>query len=515
MTNQGSTPVTSVTRAGRREWLGLAVLALPAMVVSMDLTVLHLAIPAISADLQPSSAQLLWIVDVYGLVIAGFLIAMGALGDRVGRKRLLLLGAAAFGAVSVLAAFAPTTEVLITARAVLGIAGATLAPSTLALIRTMFNDSAQRSQAISVWLMSFVLGAAIGPLLGGVLLEWFWWGSTMLIAVPVMVALLLLGPSLLPEHRAVAAPRPDPASVGLSLLAVLAVVYGLHDTAQDGLHLAPLLVAALGLVAGWLFLRRQDRLSDPLIDPALTRIRTVRASLAALTVVMLGIGAVGFLSVQHLQLVLGKSPLQAGLWTLPGLAAGIAATLATPALATRIAPGRIMAGGLAVAAAGAVLLTRVHDGGLPILVSALALIFAGLLPVSTVAIDTVVAESPPERAGAASALSEAVQELGTALGIAMLGSVATAVYRTRLDGPAIDDLAGSRADLARDSLGGLLSAQPPFADQLADKGREAFAQGVQLSAVILAAGLVAAAILTALLLRNVASPAQPEQQPDK
>jgi MFS transporter, DHA2 family, multidrug resistance protein len=198
--------MTAVTapKAGRREWLGLAVIALPCLLYSMDLTVLNLAVPRISADLRPTSAQLLWIVDIYGFVLAGLLITMGTLGDRIGRRRLLLIGAAAFGVGSVLAAFSPTAEMLIATRALLGLAGATLAPSTLSLIRNMFLDQQQRTVAISVWVSSYSVGAAIGPFVGGLLLEHFWWGSVFLIGVPVMVVLLVLGPVLLPERNAVA-----------------------------------------------------------------------------------------------------------------------------------------------------------------------------------------------------------------------------------------------------------------------------------------------------------------------
>jgi DHA2 family multidrug resistance protein-like MFS transporter len=220
------------TTATRREWIGLAVIALPCLLYAMDLTVLTLAVPALTADLQPSATELLWIVDVYGFLVAGFLITMGTLGDRIGRRRLLLIGAAAFGAASVVAAFASSPEMLIASRALLGVAGATLAPSTLSLIRNMFHDDRQRTVAIGIWVTSFSVGAAIGPLVGGVLLQTFWWGSVFLLAVPVMVLLLAVGPRLLPEYRD---PQPGPydlVSVALSLVAVLAVIGGVKTIAS-------------------------------------------------------------------------------------------------------------------------------------------------------------------------------------------------------------------------------------------------------------------------------------------
>ncbi len=216
----------------------------------MDLTVLHLAVPSISEDLQPSSAQLLWIIDIYGFMVAGFLVTMGTLGDRIGRRKLLMIGAALFGAVSVMAAFSRTPEMLILSRALLGIAGATLAPSTLSLIFSMFEDPGQRSRAIAIWISAFSAGGAIGPVVGGVLLENFWWGSVFLISLPVMVALLVLGPLVLPEYKDPDAGRLDLRSAAMSIVAVLAVIFGLKEIAQDGLAVVPIASVVVGIVVG-------------------------------------------------------------------------------------------------------------------------------------------------------------------------------------------------------------------------------------------------------------------------
>src|SRR6266699_3951247 len=220
--------------AGRREWIALAVIALPCLLYSMDLSVLYLALPSLTADLKPSSGELLWITDIYGFMLAGFLITMGTLGDRIGRRRLLLIGAAAFGLASVLAAFATSVAMLIAARALLGIAAATLAPSTLSLIRNMFLDTGQRTFAIGVWVTSFSLGGALGPLLGGLLLHFFWRRSVFPLALPVMALLLAVGPRLLPEFRDPDAGRFDLVSAALSLVSVLALVYGIKELAQNG-----------------------------------------------------------------------------------------------------------------------------------------------------------------------------------------------------------------------------------------------------------------------------------------
>src|SRR6201991_2312481 len=247
-------------RAGRREYAGLAVLTLPTILIALDMSVLYLALPHLGADLGASSLQQLWITDVYGFMVAGLLITMGTLGDRIGRRRLLLVGAAAFGVTSVVAAYSSSPLMLIVARAVLGLAGATLTPSTLALITNLFRDPRQRAAAVGVWAGCFTAGAILGPLAGGALLDHFWWGSVFLIGVPAMVLLLLTGPALLPEYRDPHAGRLDLTSVALSLLAILPVIYGLKELAKQGWQPTPLVVLAAGLGVGWLFARRQRRL---------------------------------------------------------------------------------------------------------------------------------------------------------------------------------------------------------------------------------------------------------------
>src|SRR5215472_13415795 len=313
--NHGSFVNVAIARqAGRREWIGLAVLALPCLLYAMDLTVLNLAVPHLSADLQPSSTQLLWIIDIYGFMAAGSLVTMGTLGDRIGRRRVLLIGAAAFGGVSLLAAWSASAAMLIAGRALLGVAGATVAPSTLSLIRNMFLDHRRRTVAVSVWITSFSVGAAIGPLLGGVLLEWFWWGSVFLLAVPVMAVLLVLGPLLLPEFRDPEAGRLDLVSAALSVAAVLAFIYGLKQLTRDGFGWPPAVSIVAGLAAGVVFVRRQHRLADPLLYLRLFRSAAFTAALTTnLLSFFVGFGTLLFIA-QYLQLVLGLSPLAAGLW---------------------------------------------------------------------------------------------------------------------------------------------------------------------------------------------------------
>ena len=420
-------------KATRREWIGLAVIALPCMLYSMDLTVLNLALPALAADLEPSGVQLLWIIDVYGFLVAGALLTMGTLGDRVGRRRLLLIGAVVFGAASFLAAFAPSAGALIAARALLGLAGATIAPSTLSLIRNMFQDPQQRTFAIGVWISSYSAGAAIGPLLGGVLLEFFWWGSVFLLALPVMVLLLAVGPALLPEYRDPDAGRIDLPSVALALFAVLALVYGLKETAQHGAAAYSLFSVVLGGVLATAFVRRQRRLADPLIDLALFRSRDFSVSLGVyLLGTFVSFGIFIFMT-QYLQLVLGLSPLMAGVWTVPFALGFVAGSMVAPRLVRRWPAPNVMAGGLLLAAAGYLMVTQVHRSDGPGLLMAGMLVQSiGMAPLFTLTNDLIIGAAPPERAGAASGISETASELGGALGIALLGTLATAVYGAAL-----------------------------------------------------------------------------------
>jgi DHA2 family multidrug resistance protein-like MFS transporter len=493
-------------RAGPREWIALAVLALPCLLYSMDLTVLYLAVPKLSADLQPSGTELLWISDVYGFLLAGLLITMGTLGDRIGRRRLLLIGAAAFGAASVLAAFSTSAEMLIAARALLGVAGATLAPSTLSLLRALFDDPDQRTVAIGVWITSFSAGAAIGPLVGGAMLELFWWGSVFLVAVPVMALLLVLGPRLLPESRDPDAGALDLTSAILSLIAVLALVYGLKEIAQDGLGWWPVATIAAGTAGGAAFLARQRSLSYPLVDVRLFRIPAFSTSVAGMYAAVFVVAGIELFVAQYLQLVLGKSPLEAGLLTLPSAGGLIAGSLLAPLLARRIRAAPVLSGGLAVAAAGAAVLTQIEAGSaVAVIVAGMAVTGLGAGAVGTVATDLVVATAPAPRAGAASAISETSAELGGALGIAVLGSIGTAIYRSELATAMPADVPGAAAQSARETLGGATEAADtlpaPLSAQLLDAAHDAFSHGLELAALIAAATVLALALLAALVLK--------------
>jgi DHA2 family multidrug resistance protein-like MFS transporter len=499
-------------RATRREWIGLGVLTLAALVYAMDLTVLNLAIPRISAELRPSSVQLLWIIDIYGFLVAGLLITMGTLGDRIGRRKLLLGGAGGFALASLLAAFSTGSEMLIASRAVMGIAGATIAPSTLSLIFTMFLDPKQRTTAIGFWIAAYSAGGAIGPVLGGILLEFFWWGSVFLIGVPVMGLLLLLGPRTLPEYRDPEARRLDVRSAAMSLLAILAVIYGLKEIAQDGIATVPVLAILTGVLLGIIFVRRQLHLDSPMIDVSLFRIRAFSASLGSYFLgIFVVVGYFLFIG-QYLQLVLGLSPIEAAVWSLPSALGFIAGSMIAPRIIHRFRPSVIMGAGMAIAALGtATLIGLGLDAGTGILLIVVAsiVISLGLAPVITLATELIVGSAPPEQAGAATGISETSAELGGALGIAILGSIGTAVYRTEVAELLPSGVPAAAADAARDTLGGALAIAETLPDAvgtaLVAVARIAFIDALHLVAAVATTGAILTAIAAAVALRSVAA----------
>jgi DHA2 family multidrug resistance protein-like MFS transporter len=504
--NMNTSPPDEVAPlAGRREWIGLALIALPCAVYAMDLTVLNLALPAISAELHPSPSQLLWIVDIYGFLVAGFLITMGTLGDRIGRRRLLLIGAAAFAVASTLAAFARSSETLIALRALLGVAGATLAPSTLSLIRNMFHHERQRQFAIGIWITAFSVGSAIGPLAGGLLLQWFHWGSVFLAAVPVMLLLLLLGPTLLPEYRDPHAGRLDLASVAMSLSAVLALIWGLKQLAEVGINGPAFAAVVGGALMAAVFVRRQGRLDYPLLDLGLFRRPAFAAALTIYALSCLAMFGVYIFITQYLQGVLGLSPLAAGLATVPWALSFVVGSLLAPRLAQRWPAHLLLAAALLLAAGGFLLLLTSHDlATLPLLIGATVVMSLGMAPVFTIGTEIVVTSAPPERAGAASAMAETASEFSGACGIAIFGSLGTLLYRERLLAQLPAGLPADSVATASATLGSALSAAanlpPSAATVLRDAAQGAFTDALHAMALTGALLLLVAAVLVRRML---------------
>ncbi|MFJ1793268.1 MFS transporter [Kitasatospora griseola] len=492
-------------RRSDHRWTGLGVLVLAVTLVAVDATVLSLAIPSITETLRPSGTQLLWIGDAYSFVLAGLLVSMGALSDRLGRKRVLLAGSAAFGVASLLAAYAPGPGWLILARALLGVAGATIMPSTLSLIRALFPDARERATAIGIWGAGATAGAALGPLVGGLLLEHFWWGSVFLLNLPVMVLLLVFGAWLLPESRD---PRPghwDMPSVLLSMAGVIGAVYGIKEFAAHGLSSwATPVTFVLGAAALALFVRRQLRLPTPLLEVRLFRDPRFTAAVVSSLISLIGLSGVIFFMSQYLQLVRGYSPLSAGVAELPAFVGSVVGGLLTARLARRAGARRVLTVSLLVMGLGiAVLgLIRVDSAYLLIGSSFLALGTAEGV-VYTLSSDLVLGTAPADKAGAASAVSETAYELGAALGIALVGSVVTALYAGSLTVPSTTDPA--LADQAGQSLGGAVQAAATLpgdlAGQLLTSANNAFVHGINIAAWVSAALLLAAAALARHLLR--------------
>src|SRR2546428_63328 len=426
---------------------------------------------------------------------------MGNLGDRIGRRKILLIGASVFALASVFAAFSRSPEVLIAARGILGVAGATLAPSTLSLIRNMFLDEQQRTVAVGIWVGSFAAGSALGPLLGGVILQYFWWGAVFLVPVPVMALLLILGPRLLPEFRDPNAGRVDVASAALSIVAVLATIFGLKLVAQDGLSLIPVASIAAGVVFGALFVRRQRRLAHPLIDLQLFRIPVFSATVVTLTLNAFVMFASSFFTAQYLQLVLGLSPLQAGLWTLPSAIGIVIASQIAPRLVRRAPPATVMMGGALVCALAFALLAFVSVGGLAVLVIGSVVATVGAGPIAALANATIVGAAPPEQAGSAAAISQTSIDFGGALGIAVLGSLGVAVYRVVMAGAIPAGVSPVAAQLARDTLAGAVAVSRDLPAStgaaLLDSARGAFGEAYLAFAVISAVLMIVAAVVLA------------------
>jgi MFS transporter, DHA2 family, multidrug resistance protein len=493
----GTTPVSA--------WVALAVLMLPVLLIAIDNTVLAFALPAIAEEFRPSAPTQLWIVDVYSLVLAALLVAMGSFGDRVGRRRLLMIGAIGFAVVSVGAAFAPSAEMLVWARALLGVFGAMLMPSTLSLIRNIFADASARRLAIAVWASCFTAGSALGPIVGGALLQHFHWGSVFLVAVPLLLPLLVLLPRLVPESRD---PNPGPLdllSVGLSFGALLPVVSAIKTAAHDGPSVTVGLMFALGIVAGILFVRRQNRSATPMLDMALFSYGPFSSSILANFLSIVGLIGFLFFTSQHLQLVLGLSPLAAGLVTLPGAIVSMVGGLYVVRLARRFAPHTLLVAGLILVSAGflLILLFR-HDLSVAAVVVSFVVLELGVGMSQTISNDTIVASVPTAKAGAASAVSETAYELGAVVGTATLGTIFSAFYRSNVALPG--GLSAEQEAAARESIGGAISVAhdlpPALSARLVESARTAFDSGIAPTAVIAAALTLTAAVVVVMSFRG-------------
>jgi len=494
------------TKAGVREWAALVVLMLPVLLVSIDNTVLSFALPYIARDLQPSGTAQLWMVDAYPLVLAGLLVAMGNLGDRYGRRRMLMIGTVGFGAVSAFAAFVPNAELLILARVLLGFFGAMLMPSTLSLLRSTFTDRRQRRLAIAIWAAGFSAGSAVGPVVGGVLLEHFWWGSVFLLAVPVLLPLLVLAPLLITESKD---PNPGPfdaVSILLSMATLVPIVFAIKTVATDGLGIVPIVLVIVGLIAGVAFVRRMLSRENPMFDVRLFRVRAFSGAVIVNLVSVFSLVGFLFFLTQHLQLVSGLAPMDAAIALVPGTVVIVIAGLAAVPLVRIVRPGYVMAAGLTLSLIAYTSIAVIGSGAtVTSLVVAFCVLGAGIGAAETLSNDLIIASVPADKAGAASGVSETAYELGAVLGTAVLGSILTAFYRSSIVIP--DALSPADAAAARETLGAAVEISTTLpgstGDALLASARHAFDSGVAVTAWTAAALMVVAIVVTLVTLRKV------------
>lgn len=493
----------AASRATWREWAALATLMLPLLLIAIDNTVLNFALPQISLEFTANAALLLWIVDAYPLVLAGLLVTMGSLGDRLGRRRMLLIGSTGFAVVSALAAFAPTGEMLVAARAVLGFFGAMLMPATLSIIRNIFTDRDQRRVAIAIWAAAFAAGAAFGPLVGGLLLDRYDWGSVFLIAVPVLIPALIFIPLFVPESKD---PAPGPVALldpALSIATLAPIVFSIKSLAHHGVNSSALGALVLGLAAGAWFIYRQLRGRYPMLDLRLFSSPSFTGSVLSNLLAVFSLIGFLYFAAQHLQLVLELRPLEAGLVFLPGALAMVVAGLIVVPVARRIPGHRIVASSLLLSASGYVVVVVFAQGASALVIgSAFVILALGLGGVETLTNDNIIAAVPPHKAGAASAISETAYEIGAVLGTAVLGTILATSYRTTIQLP--DGLTLEQRAVAGETLGGAVSVAddlpPAAAHALLDSAHHAFDSGAVMTGVVAVVVMTLAAVLAGRML---------------
>ncbi|MFD5512002.1 MFS transporter [Streptomyces sp. NPDC059761] len=494
-------------KAGTKEWIGLGVIVLVTLLVSVDVSVLGFAIAPLSEDISPTASQLLWIMDIYSFVLAGTLVTVGWLGDRIGRRKLLLIGAALFGVASAFAAFSTSPEMLIASRALLGLAASTLTPTSLALIRNMFHDPKERKTAIAAWGGTLTSGAAIGPVVGGLLLNNFWWGSVFLINTPVMVLVLLSAPFLLPDYRDPNRGKLDLLSTVLSLAGVMTLIYGFKELVIEGYSQSALIWAVVGALLIVAFVIRQKTAANPMINISLFRSGGFSGAVIVNLMVAFALMGSSVLTNQYLQLVLGYSALKASLWSLaPMPAIGIAVALAA-SLGRKVRPAVLIGSALVIMAAGFGVLTMVEvDSSIAVILVGVGLLAGGMVAAKTLAAEIVVTSAPPEEAGSSVATSETFTEFGIAFGFATLGSIGSHIYRADMSKVSPEGVTGEALDTLRSTIGGAADVAAHQSQQIGAQvvaaSREAFTHGLQVATLAGAGLMLLTAVIAVLLLRK-------------
>ncbi|MEO6472477.1 MAG: MFS transporter [Aeromicrobium sp.] len=494
----------SAKRAGAREWIALAVLMIPVLLTSVDNTVLSFALPQVSIALKPSGTQLLWLVDIYPLILAGLLVAMGSLGDRLGRRRMLVIGAIGFGVASVCAAYSPSAEALIASRVLLGVFGATLMPSTLSLIRNIFTNRNDRRLAIATWAAMFSGGAALGPIVGGWLLEHFWWGSVFFINVPLIILFLALAYVFLPESKDPSPGRVDLASIALSLTTMLPIVLGIKELAAHGLSDLAMTAFGVGIMSAFAFVRRQARLTSPMLDLSLFGNRVFNGAIVSNLLSLMGFAGFVFFAAQFLQLVAGLSPFDAAMTLLPGLIVTVAAGFLAVRLVRIVPAYKLVSASFVMSALGYAIAAFVGTPSVLSVMIAFSVLGMGIGLAETLTNDIMLTSVGSHKAGAASAISETAYEIGAVLGTAVLGSILTATYRSHLLVP--EAIGGGKGQPEFETLGGTLQAAAQYpnfvGEYLVRSAHAAFDLGIQRSSAVAILIALAAAVLSYRTLRG-------------
>lgn len=496
------TTQTPQVRAGRREWAGLAVLMIPVLLISIDNTVLGFAIPAISTGLHPTGTQLLWIVDIYALMLAGLLVAMGSIGDRVGRRKLLIIGAFGFGLASLLAAYSTSPEMLILARALLGLFGATLMPSTLSLIRNIFLHDKDRRVAIATWAAMFSGGAALGPIVGGILLEHFHWSSVFFINLPLIALFIPAALLLLPESRDPNPGRIDPLSIGLSMLMLAPLVFAIKHVMADGVDMLFWASLAVTVIAGTGFVMRQLASANPMLDVRLFADKIFTSAVLSNLLSVMGLAGFLYFGTQLLQLVLGLSPVEAALVLVPGLITSIVAGYTAVPIIARLQPRVVVPCALVLNSVGLGIVAFTPEHSVAGMLISFLILGVGLGTAEVITNDLILSAVPADKAGAASAISETAYEFGSVMGTAVLGGLTTMVYSSQLQSALGAKAAGAEFETLGSSLEHASAQGGHLGDQLAEAAVTSFDLGVQWAAGAAVVLVLIAAVLTSFGLKG-------------